>query len=172
MALAAALPVDVKATVEIDETLLDAFNTAHGTHPKAIVSMARPELEYPAGTTSVGVKLTADDSSFDRKEDVVVPLLVKLDYLGIERKVFVVFGNAIPLSKEMIWFADNISADYSMGTFPYNLIDGDQETSITTGGGNGQWWYNYDNDYYGHSIIIDLGETAVSEFCIRDQTRT
>ena len=172
MALAAALPVDVKATVEIDETLLEAFNTAHGTHTAAAVEMDRTELDYPAGTTSVSVKLTADDSGFDRKEDVVVPLLVKLDYLGIERKVFVVFGNAIPLSKEMIWFADNISADYSMGTFPDNLIDGDKETSITTGGGNGQWWYNYDNDYYGQSIIIDLGEAAVSKFCLRYQTRT
>lgn len=59
-----------------------------------------------------------------------------------------------------------------MGTFPDNLIDGDKETSITTGGGNGQWWYNYDNDYYGHSIIIDLGETAISELCLRYQTRT
>ena len=118
------------------------------------------------------MKLTADDSRFDRKEDVVVPLLVKLDYLNIERKVFVVFGNAVPLNKEMIRFADNISADYSMGTFPDNLIDGDKETSITTGGGNGQWWYNHDNDYYGHSIIIDLGETAISELCLRYQTRT
>ena len=172
MALAAALPMDVKATVEIDATLLEAFNAAHGIHSEAIVEMERTELEYPAGTTSVGVKLTADDSRFDRKEDVVVPLLVKLDYLNIERKVFVVFGNAVPLNKEMIRFADNISADYSMGTFPDNLIDGDKETSITTGGGNGQWWYNHDNDYYGHSIIIDLGETAISELCLRYQTRT
>ena len=172
MTLAVALPMDVQATVEIDATLLEAFNTAHGTHTQVAVEMDRTEFEYPAGTTSASIKLTADDSSFDRKEDVVVPLLVKLDYLGIERKVFIVFGNAIPLSKEMIWFADDISADYSMGTFPDNLIDGDKETSITTGGGNGQWWYNYDNDYYGHSIIIDLGETAVSEFCLRYQTRT
>ena len=172
MALAAALPVDVKATVEIDAALLEAFNAAHGIHTEAVVEMERTELEYPAGTTSVGVKLTADDSRFDRKEDVVVPLLVKLDYLNIERKVFVVFGNAVPLNKEMIRFGDDKPADYSMGTFPDNLIDGDKETSITTGGGNGQWWYNYDNDYYGHSIIIDLGETAISELCLRYQTRT
>lgn len=172
MALAAALPVDVKATVEIDAALLEAFNAAHGIHTEAVVEMERTELEYPAGTTSVGVKLTADDSRFDRKEDVVVPLLVKLDYLNIERKVFVVFGNAVPLNKEMIRFGDDKPADYSMGTFPDNLIDGDKETSITTGGGNGQWWYNYDNDYYGHSIIIDLGETVISELCLRYQTRT
>ena len=172
MALAAALPVDVKATVEIDAALLEAFNASHGIHTEAVVEMERTELEYPAGTTSVGVKLTADDSRFDRKEDVVVPLLVKLDYLNIERKVFVVFGNAVPLNKEMIRFGDDKPADYSMGTFPDNLIDGDKETSITTGGGNGQWWYNYDNDYYGHSIIIDLGETAISELCLRYQTRT
>ena len=172
MALAAALPVDVKATVEIDAALLEAFNAAHGIHTEAVVEMERTELEYPAGTTSVGVKLTADDSRFDRKEDVVVPLLVKLDYLNVERKVFVVFGNAVPLNKEMIRFGDDKPADYSMGTFPDNLIDGDKETSITTGGGNGQWWYNYDNDYYGHSIIIDLGETAISELCLRYQTRT
>lgn len=172
MALAAALPVDVKATVEIDAALLEAFNAAHGIHTEAVVEMERTELEYPAGTTSVGVKLTADDSRFDRKEDVVVPLLVKLDYLNIERKVFVVFGNAVPLNKEMIRFGNDKPADYSMGTFPDNLIDGDKETSITTGGGNGQWWYNYDNDYYGHSIIIDLGETAISELCLRYQTRT
>ena len=172
MALAAALPVDVKATVEIDAALLEAFNAAHGIHTEAVVEMERTELEYPAGTTSVGVKLTADDSRFDRKEDVVVPLLVKLDYLNIERKVFVVFGNAVPLNKEMIRFGDDKPADYSMGTFPDNLIDGDKETSITTGGGNGQWWYNYDNDYYGHSIIIDLGDTAISELCLRYQTRT
>lgn len=172
MALAAALPMDVKATVEIDATLLEAFNAAHGIHTEAIVEMERTELEYPAGTTSVGVKLTADDSRFDRKEDVVVPLLVKLDYLNIERKVFVVFGNAVPLNKEMIRFGDDKPADCSMGTFPDNLIDGDKETSITTGGGNGQWWYNYDNDYYGQSIIIDLGETAISGLCLRYQTRT
>ena len=140
MALAAALPVDVKATVEIDAALLEAFNAAHGIHTEAVVEMERTELEYPAGTTSVGVKLTADDSRFDRKEDVVVPLLVKLDYLNIERKVFVVFGNAVPLNKEMIRFGDDKPADYSMGTFPDNLIDGDKETSITTGGGNGQGW--------------------------------
>lgn len=170
MALAAALPMDVKATVEIDETLLEAFNAAHGIHTGAVVDMERTELEYPAGTTSVGVKLTADDSSFDRTEDVVVPLLVKLDYLNIERKVFVVFGNAVPLNKEMIRFGDGKPADYSMGTFPDNLIDGDKETSITTGGNNNQWWTTGDRDY-GQSIIIDLGE-SYSQFCLRYQTRT
>ncbi len=170
MALAAALPMDVKATVEIDATLLEAFNAAHGIHTEAIVEMERTELEYPAGTTSVGVKLTADDSRFDRKEDVVVPLLVKLDYLNIERKVFVVFGNAVPLNKEMIRFGDDKPADCSMGTFPDNLIDGDKETSITTGGNKDQWWTTGDRDY-GQSLIIDLGE-SYSRFCLRYQTRT
>ena len=170
MALSAALPVDVQVTAEIDETLLEAFNTAHGTHTKAIVNMERSELEYPAGTTSAGVKLTADDSSFDRKEDVVVPLLVKLDYLDIERKVFVVFGNAIPLSKNMIRFADGKANDWSLGTFPDNLIDGDRETWITTGGNNNNWWTTGDKDY-GQSLIIDLGE-SYNQFCMRYQTRT
>ena len=169
MTLAVALPMDVQATVEIDATLLEAFNTAHGTHTQVAVEMDRTEFEYPAGTTSASIKLTADDSSFDRKEDVVVPLLVKLDY-GIERKVFVVFGNAIPLSKEMIWFADGKANDWSLGTFPDNLIDGDRETWITTGGNNNNWWTTGDKDY-GQSLIIDLGE-SYNQFCLRYQTRT
>lgn len=57
-----------------------------------------------------------------------------------------------------------------MGTFPDNLIDGDKETSITTGGNKDQWWTTGDRDY-GQSLIIDLGE-SYSRFCLRYQTRT
>ncbi len=178
----AALPFDLPVTLAIDPDAIADFNNAYRNVPgfeehEAFrqAQLDKTEFTIPAGTTKFPVMLELTDENIDRSRNVIIPMVLRAERLGIEMKIYAGFADSTPalaLTPEMFSFGDGMSNACSFGTFPDNLIDGDPETSVTTGGNNNIWWYNDDNTYYGQTIDIDLGKAEISTLRIRFRTRS
>lgn len=185
--LAVGLPFDASASIAIDETAIDDFNSVYkdvvGFEPQTALTTAsldKAQIDFPAGSTLAQVTLSLDDTSVDRSRNVIIPMVFKMEQLNIERRIYAGFARSTPaltLTADMISFGPDSGGaimpdNASFGTFPDNLIDGDPETSVTTGGNGNIWWYSNDNTYYGQSIDIDLGEAKINSLRVRFRTRS
>lgn len=180
--LFAALPFDLPVTLAVDPDAIADFNNAYRNAPGfeeheafGQAQLDKTEFTIPAGTTKLPVTLELTGENIDRSRNIVIPMVLRAERLGIEMKIYAGFAYSTPaltLTPQMFSFGDEMANSCSFGTFPDNLIDGDPETSVTTGGNNEVWWYNTDNTYYGQTIDIDLGKAEISTLRIRFRTRS